>query len=842
MQFLFAGTLDRIQKALEKQELEKAEELILKGYEKEPENPGIPFYHATLLFNASYQSYQPDSARRAVNSALHLFENASEDRKAELADEGITREKIELLATKIKDFLFRQTLSELTISNIDRFMQHYPGSVYDDILTYKRDSINFDRAVSLNTETGFLSFIEERPTSVFKPKADSLLDGLRFQRLRATGTLKDYRAFLATYPLTRFEEEVEAYILKISAAAHQVSNYTDFIKTARSASMLKKAGDLLYFLEPKTGTRFHPFQDSIQMVSEANTKTLFPVMDETSFGFHDVNGIEQIPYSYDDVAWQHKCTAVTDSWLFVQKEGEGLIINRENRIIASGVLDYQDPGHGVALVTHQDGIYLYHKSGFRILEQPIEEAEVLMEKWIKIKSAGKWGLYTFLGLPIADARYDDIYTAGPFWVFERQGLLGVYTEKLILDEIEERGLSLEFKFEDIELVDSTMLIGFRGDRECLMDIDLNFLIPWGVHEIYPEPSGWYLRTEQGYKIYNNTDERVINRNYPYLESNSGWLALKTEEDWMLIPRKGTLQPTRGYDSLKVVSPNATLTFKDDEIKLLFINGSSLDLDEHQVKAYPRHPDYISITNEGALGIYNAAGKLVFDGKFQQATFINDSLLKISSRSKQGLIHVNGEFVLNPLFESIDEKDGLILTLLRGKIGCYDLASKTYIKPEYESRIEKIGAHFLVKKGSKFGLIEARGKNILDFKYDEIKYWNDSSYLVKMNGLHRIIDGHGEPLTEPLDQLSLLFENDKRSIYRFVRNGKFGLLSNQQGLILSPEFTEIINIGSDEAPLFFADQHLSHAGYHVVSYLNESGKVVFSKAYRKDVFERIICDE
>ena len=54
-----------------------------------------------------------------------------------------------------------------------------------------------------------------------------------------------------------------------------------------------------------------------------------------------------------------------------------------------------------------------------------------------------------------------------FGVFDKDDKYAVYTEELILSEIEERGVTLEFKFEDIELVDQNTLIGFKGERECL---------------------------------------------------------------------------------------------------------------------------------------------------------------------------------------------------------------------------------------------------------------------------------------------------------------------------------------------------------------------------------------
>lgn len=839
---LVFGTLDRIQKALEKSEFDKAEELILKGYEKEPGNPGISYYHASLLFTSTYEKFNPDSARIVISTGRFQLTNASEDFMEDVLDAGLTEEHFIKLSTEIRDYLFQETLKNLSTQSIKAFQNKYPQSIYEDILVFKHDSIVYDRVLHENTEAAYTTFISEYPTSVFKPEADSLLDGLRFQRLKKTGNLKDYYSFLKSYPLTRWTSEIETYILKVSTASHFADRYATFIRDSKTIDLQRKAADILYYIDPEAAFRVHPRSDSVQLAHEFNQVEVFPMMDRNRFGFYNATGVEQIAPAFNEITDAIKCATTNDDLLFVKIDETGNLITKNNRIVISDVMDYKPLSNGLALVMHQNQWYLYHRSGFRVLEQPVTNAQVLGNKWIKVQSGKKWGLYTFLGVPIAETKYDDIFVSGTFWIFEKDDLFAAYTEELILKEVEDRGLSLEFKFDDIELVDSTMLIGFRGERECLMDNQLNFLIPWGEYEIYPDPSGWYLKSDDGYLLYNNTDERIIDKYFPYLESNPGWLALKTENDWMLIPRFDGLSPSQGYDSIKLVNPYASLLMSEDGKKLLFSSGKELEIEEHNIKAFINHPEYLSIRNEGALGIYDQQGELVFDGMYEEATFINDTLFKVTSDKNQGLVHTNGTFVLNPIFESMDEKNGLILTLLKGRIGCYDLFTNTLIPPQYESRITKIDETYLVKKEGKYGLINGNEDEVLSFAYETIQQWNDTSYLVSTEGIYHIVDSNEEMLFEEIDQLKLLYEQSDQRLYKYVKEGKFGLISNTLGVILKPEFTDIINIGNADHPLFFADQHLNKAGFHVVSYINEGGKLIYSKAYRREEFDRILCDD
>lgn len=837
------GPLDRIQKALEKKEYDKAEELIFRGYEKEPENPGFSYYHAKLLFTPDYLGYNPDSARVLIFNTLDLFEKADEEVVLDVMEDGVTIDTILSLSNNIRDYLFDRSLDNLSVSSISEFRSKYPQSPYDDQLIFKRDSLVYLKVKEQNSIAGYTQFIQEYPTSVFVQHADSIRDNLRFTELASDGELVDYYQFIRSYPNTQWREQVEEYIFKASTSSNNPTSYIEFIRRFSSNKLRKKAGDLLYYVSVQDALALHPKADSLKRIHQLKDTKFFPVMDRNLFGFHDAEGELIIPYQYSLVHEDLKCGLSDDLWVYVANEGKGMIINKQNQVVVDDIQAYASLSQDLALITKDESKFLFHKSGFRIMDDPIEDAEVMLSKWIKVRIAGKWGLYSFSGVPIAEAIYDDIYTLGNFWVFEKDGLIGLTIEKEILKEVEERGLTLEFKFDDLELVNDSLMIGFKGDREGLLDDELNFLVPWGDYEIYPDPSGWYLSSGKGYLLYNNTDERIIDRYYSTLESNEGWLALKANSnDWMLIPRNEELEPSRGYDSIKLINNYAAIVVKDQVKELLFSNGIVVDLDVQEVQSFLNQPEFITIRDNEQLDIYNSKGQNLVSGEFEKISFINDTLINVTIRDKQGIIDAQGEFLINPLFDALSEKDGLIFTLFNGKIGCYDLERNVLIEAKYEARIERIHEYYLTKLDGNYGLIDQSEEEILPFSYKELSQWNDTSFLVNIDEQYFIINASEDTLTVPLSNLQLLYENDQQQLYRHVTEGKFGLLSTQGGTILAPEFSDILNIGDQDNPLIFADQHLNKAGFHVVSYVDENGKLIFSKAYRKEEFDAILCDD
>ena len=122
----------------------------------------------------------------------------------------------------------------------------------------------------------------------------------------------------------------------------------------------------------------------------------------------------------------------------------------------------------------------------------------------------------------------------------------------------------------------------------------NFLIKFisGDHQINPDPSGWYIKSDEGYQLYDRDEQELMDEVHPYLETNAGWLALKTTEDWMLLPRNRELQPSRGYDSLKLVNDHAVLTMQRSGKQLLFSSGVSVPLGiDYTVRSFTGHEAY-----------------------------------------------------------------------------------------------------------------------------------------------------------------------------------------------------------------------------------------------------------
>ncbi len=73
-----------------------------------------------------------------------------------------------------------------------------------------------------------------------------------------------------------------------------------------------------------------------------------------------------------------------------------------------------------------------------------------------------------------------------------------------------------------------------------------------------------------------------------------------------------------------------------------------------------------------------------------------------------------------------------------------------------------------------------------------------------------------------------------------RENAFGVISNRRGIVVPMQYSDIVNLGSKEVPLYFTERHIEEAGISVVVYYDSFGKIIRKQAMEADEFEKIYC--
>lgn len=135
-------------------------------------------------------------------------------------------------------------------------------------------------------------------------------------------------------------------------------------------------------------------------------------------------------------------------------------------------------------------------------------------------------------------------------------------------------------------------------------------------------------------------------------------------------------------------------------------------------------------------------------------------------------------VLTPfiVFENLQKKYGMVSSI--GEI---------VIPFEYEELQKLQTGYFLGKKNGKSGILDKNGKIKVPFKYDDLQEYDEGLFIADRN---EIIDINNKTILSGYDRLSPIYYNSQKFIVS--KNKKFGIVDDQNKILLPLEFDEISN--------------------------------------------------
>jgi hypothetical protein len=525
-------------------------------------------------------------------------------------------------------------------------------------------------------------------------------------------------------------------------------------------------------------------------------------------------------------------------------------------------------------------------------------------QFIRFSVDGLWGLSTFNGRILLKPEYEEIDFLENFVSLRQNGKVAVTNRDRLLAVADQRPLELSFLYEDVSLLDSRHIIAYTDAYESVIDINLDIAVPLNKHNIIrkingiaPQEQQWLLRedrmiayvrndsllnrTASVYYLYNKQDEKQHAETYQRAFFSSNWIALRNKEKYSFIDlrRNGEMQE---YDSVKLIGESFALLISKyadakDSVKVLFSDGKALSLSSPEtlnfllLKSSASDPsatkEFLMIApRSGKKEVWNRFGQKVLQENFDDLKLYEPGLFVIDQKGRKGLLDSLGNSLLSVKYQSISNyKDGVLAVFQNKKFGAYKYAGNIFISPAYESVLQTYGKPvyhpedssyseiFIARKDGGFGLINQREEALTEFTFDEIRYWNDTAALVKQDGkwmLHRI--SRNMPydkeqqyvLYSDIEEFNLMEETEEEKIFRIYRNGGYGVMSDQQGELLSPTYDDIRLLGSisDANSIFLAEKYVPEAKLYIVIHLNTSGDIIKRQALTSEQYDMVYCEE
>ncbi len=697
----------------------------------------------------------------------------------------------------------------------------------DDFSTSSSKEIKQWAKIGLNSDSA----------SILKKQIDSLEFGLISQ----TKNINLYQHYLNFYPSSAYYKKAELSLQEIAFQQAFQSNNTDSLKNfidrylfAGQLNEAKKRYDILIFENQTKNGSLKDFEEFVKKnpnspfikIAEKNIFQLTTLHQqlknyEAFIIKYPANHLQQTarqwfynlfkedhnetdfflyyPHFKNDLRWNDLITTNNKILYPILEEGKyGFIDERGNTTIPSRIdsipANYFCEGikENIIQVYNKSKLVLLNKKGEEIAEENIENINFFESGLYKTVRNLKKGLIYESGFEILPPIYDSII------LINDKIILSHHRDNIFLFSLTGKELFKGANYQIQSFADS-LLIFKNENKFCL--ITCNYLFD------NPHPT---LKFDiDSVKILDDFTLKVI----------------KNNEEFILLSYHLDINQFLDTTSIPKIE------------RLLMQKFASV---------YPTKNGFTVKNENDKYGFYNKRGIKVLNVKYDEIEVWKDNLFKIKLRGKTGLIDNKEKNILPTHFDGLSRMEGgYIATIQKGKFGIIQLKNKISISPGFESlpylynKKQKI---FIVKKKGKLGWVSEKNEKLSEFKFDEIKYWQPSVALVRINEYWYFYNiSTKEMMFKPIEKLFFLKDEDKQKLIKVLVENKYGLISNQSGVVIDLEYNSLNNMGTIDNPFYVAEKYIKEVDVYLLYYINKEGKTIRKQVLTQDLYEKISCD-
>jgi hypothetical protein len=857
---------DRVTKAykkLRRNEFEKSRALLQKALEKNPQNAGAIYVFSQYYLNSNNPLAHLDSAYAYALGAISNYPKT--DRKSRKHWDKFGINDSTLLSNKILiDSLAFSLASESNrIASYQYFIDHYPtASQYGEAIN-RRNAIAFAAAGQKNTYQSYKTFIDTYPNAPQATEARELYNVLLFDSQTAAGTIESYENFLALYPQSPFKPLAEQRIFEIYNAPHTIKTYHDFIKKYPSSSYIKQAWSWMYFLYKQA----HPAENFLKAYPDFyNTAyirkmiaiehlTYYPVYEEEKYGFIDVNGALQIPIRYDSVASHYFCEGVKEDFILVYNNNKVSAIDKTGQqIIDESYEEIEQLEEGLLTVKKEGKHGLYLGSGFRLLPPQYEEIELLDDIFLLLTQNGKKGLATTNGRKLTALDFDDISSPEEkLLVFEKNGKYSLLLHQQLLNSQVQNPKdtsSFTFAYNRVERVKKGYLKVYTDSQQAILTTQLQPVIPLTSASIQALPSGWTVQQQDSIRIYTLEGKRLSDSVFTQVSGNTDFYAVKKSNRWGILTTNGNWFDPGTFDELTLLGNHL---FVARQKNVLYTSSAGKlnklpDAEKARLQLLPAYPNqsWIILENKrGKKGIFSVHNGAMLSPRYDNIQVWEPDLFRTELNGKYGLVDAKGKILLPAIYDGLDYRQGMIATLKNGKFGLMNINKSFTIPPQYAALLrnyDQSGRVLIAAKAGKYGLIGTDNKPLSEFVFDEIQFWQNEVALVRQEQtwyLYHFVEKRY--IFKPIDFIEYIKQSPEEIVLKVYMDKMYGILSNTKGQVVSCDYEDLVNVGSETFPLYVGEKYIDDADLYLVFYINREGQPMRRQIFNANKYQRMLCD-
>jgi len=473
--------------------------------------------------------------------------------------------------------------------------------------------------------------------------------------------------------------------------------------------------------------------------------------------------------------------------------------------------------------------------------------------FIKAKKEQEWALYTLTGREITDAIFDDVREEGNFIILEKAGKIALATVNEITGIFKDSMLNPAYDYDDVVLIDKDHILCTKGDDDCILNSSLDFNIPPAPQHIYSYHDGWIVNRDSIYEIYDAKYLKISGSGLRNISYKGDWLTGKINNKWILYYRFSPVPDEFLFDSVAIIDEDYAWIENNGKPRLLLDNFSKIEMKNYsgfslmqksQVSPDEDFPRFLLLMKKNhEEEILSPEGKILFAGKFDNIKSLGYDYFLIAKNHKYGLLDSKGKQVLKSVYDGIaDYHDGFVVTFDGEKFGIANPDKNIQIDPRFSASPEPIGRDFfMVRDNENIGIMNSKGEMLMDTLGSQIKIWNDTSYLIHSDDFWSIHGmKSGRTIASGLLSIKKIIDLPDEKYYLIESNNGFGILSNKTGSLINASFTDILNLGNEVHPIYFAEKYIPEAEFYIIIYYSSEGKVLRKQVFTSAEYNKIYC--
>lgn len=834
-------------KLMDRHRWQKAETKLRKTLAKDTLNPSIRYLISVFYFHADNPAYNLDSAYHYAVTALDDYALTPSRERDKLKRMSVDSLLLTSLRARIDSTAFEEAREANTEAAYLRFLREFPSAIQRDLAAQLRDEVAYQDALKENTYKAFLSYLTRYPEAHRAPEARAHYDRLLYLEETRDQRLASFEKFLTGHPETPYRKEIYQHIFEISTADGSVESFLAFMTRYPVSDLVKKAGQIIFHILAEEQDPDWPEQflnDSLRYLLQVNQRYLVPILRNNLYGFIDDSGREIMAPGYKTIHPDYLCGHIADEMLRLDDK----LYARSGSVIYNGPIEeLTDLGSGFLKINTGEGIKVIHKAGF-VFQDSVQDCRVLSGTHIALKKNTAWFLYTLTGRLLDSAGWDDITALGEVIAFKRYDKQYIAPTDKLAKCADGTPLRVSEPFDEIKPWPHGLLWGKAGSFQGLLNQRLHSVIRFDRHRLTQVFFGALSQIPNGYTLYNWAGKRSAT--FDRVNIFDPWVTVKKNRSWYLFDPLLMKNQSKPYDTIRAEGPFLVGQIADT-VYVHFVENHIIPFFRpRQISFIPGmdSTSFLLVDEEssGGKSVFDLRGRKLFSAVFDGIEYAGQGIFVVSRREKKGLLSLGGETLLPSEYDAIGSVNEQVVSLLKNKkFGAYHIHHKRLIKPQYDRNVLPYTANLISTfKNGYYGFLGWDNKPVSDFVFDEIKYWDDSTALVRKASYWNFYEIFSKKNTESnLRNIIMIRDAADEKIAIIQKENNYGVVSNRRNVIIPVTFTDIINVGSTELPLYFTEKHIREASLYIVIYYDEHGNMLRKEIYDEAAdYDKIYCTD